>query len=227
VIEILSSRREYTKLNPFVVLLGKGEHQITSSWQHTDFGNHLATLGITRSNITFVGTGIDTTTILGGFAIDNLENITFKQTTVTNTSENGYGIRMSNAKVELMDVAFKGCYKDAVWILSTTSITAFVATRCEFANSRDGAVVEGSLTSATFKNCVFHDNENDGVYGFESTIHLQGEATAVHSNGEDGISVTYSSKVIIHLPSNHNTSYNNGGEDRKTFNGGTITNVED
>ena len=26
VIEILSSRREYTKLNPFVVLLGKGEH---------------------------------------------------------------------------------------------------------------------------------------------------------------------------------------------------------
>ena len=32
VIEILSSRREYTKLNPFVVLLGKGEHQISSSW---------------------------------------------------------------------------------------------------------------------------------------------------------------------------------------------------
>ena len=32
VIEILSSRREYTKLNPFVVLLGKGDHQITSSW---------------------------------------------------------------------------------------------------------------------------------------------------------------------------------------------------
>ena len=35
VIEILSSRRacrrEYTKLNPFVVLLGKGDHQITSS----------------------------------------------------------------------------------------------------------------------------------------------------------------------------------------------------
>ena len=29
VIEILSSRREYTKINPFVVLLGKGDHQIT------------------------------------------------------------------------------------------------------------------------------------------------------------------------------------------------------
>ena len=36
VIEILSSRREYTKLNPFVVLLGKGDHQITSSWTDPD-----------------------------------------------------------------------------------------------------------------------------------------------------------------------------------------------
>ena len=32
VIEILSSRREYTKLNPFVVLLGQGDHPIASSW---------------------------------------------------------------------------------------------------------------------------------------------------------------------------------------------------
>ena len=32
VIETLSSRREYTKINPFVVLLGKGDHEITSSW---------------------------------------------------------------------------------------------------------------------------------------------------------------------------------------------------
>jgi len=33
--------------------------------------------------------------------------------------------------------------------------------------------------------------------------------------------------VIIHLPSHHNTSYNNEGEDRQTSMGGTITNVED
>ena len=36
-----------------------------------------------------------------------------------------------------------------------------------------------------------------------------------------------SGKAVIHLPSHHNTSYNNGGEDRKTLSGGTITNVED
>ena len=85
VIEILSSRREYTKLNPFVVLLGKGDHQITSSWTAPNGYERQTMIGMTRSNVTFVGTGKDTTTILGGFGIDNLENITFKNMTVTNT----------------------------------------------------------------------------------------------------------------------------------------------
>ena len=92
VIEILSSRREYTKLNPIVVLLGKGEHQITSSWTHSDGTPRLTTLFITRSNVTFMGTGKDTTRILGGFVIENFENITFKNMTVTNTRKYSYGI---------------------------------------------------------------------------------------------------------------------------------------
>ena len=59
----------------FVVLLGKGEHQIAS------ISVNPTTLGITRSNITFIGTGKDTTTILGGFGIYEQENITFKNMT--------------------------------------------------------------------------------------------------------------------------------------------------
>ena len=60
------------------------------------------------------------------------------------------------------------------------------------------------------KNCVFHDNSNDGIYGYSSaTIHLHGEATAIHSNGIDGIYAFLSAKVIIHLPSHHNTSFCN------------------
>ena len=106
--------------------------------------------------------------------------------------------------------------------------TTLVATRCEFANSNNGAEIEGSLTSATFKNCVFNDNELNGIIGANSaTIHLHGEATAIHSNGSCGIFAFDSSKVIIHLPSHHNTSYNNGKQDRNTSRGGTITNVED
>ena len=148
--------------------------------------------------------------------------------TVTNTSGYGCGIRMKNAKVELMDVALKGCDDAALFIPSPTSETTLVATRCEFANSNQGAVVFGSLTSATFKNCVFHDNDHDGIYASnQATIHLHGDVTAVHSNRYHGINVSYSAKVIIHLPSHHNTVYNNGEEYWTTHNGGTITNVED
>ena len=146
--------------------------------------------------------------------------------TVTNTSEDGRGIYMSNAKVELIDVALKGCDSFALILPHSSSATNIVvATRCEFANSAFGAVVEGSLTSATFNNCVFHHNTQRGIYGHQSTIHLHGEATAIHSN-RSGIYAGRSVKVIIHLPSNHNTSYNNTGEDRGTSQGGTITNVE-
>jgi pectate lyase len=100
VIEILSSRREYTKLNPLVVLLGKGDHPITSS-STNQYGHEVATtIGITRSNVTFVGTGKDTTIVLGGFRIHNVENMTFKQMTVTNKS--GDGINMSNAKSRII-----------------------------------------------------------------------------------------------------------------------------
>ena len=233
VIEILSSRREHTKLNPLVVLLGKGEHQITSSWtgppQLYVNNVHESTIAITRSNITFVGTGKDTTTILGGFRIEDFENITFKNMTVTNASEDGDGIFMRNAKVELIDVALKGCDNDAVWITSSTSATTLVATRCEFANNGShGVVLYNRLIIATFNNCVFHDNKYDGLQGrVLCTIHLHGEATAIYHNGRYGILAFASGKVLLHLPSHHNTFYNNGGEDRHTNGGGTITNVED
>jgi len=228
VIEILSSRREYTKINPLVVLLGKGDHQITSTWTN-QYGNEIVTtLVITRSNVTFVGTGKDTTTISGGFAIRLEQNITFKKMTVTNTSEDGNGIYMSDAKVELVDVALKGCDSCALYIPRSTSVTTVVATRCEFANSRNGAYVEGSSISATFKNCVFNDNRMHGIQGEDNAIiHLHGEATAIHSNEGDGIYACNSSKVLIHIPSHHNTSYDNREEDRRAWGGGTITNVED
>jgi len=231
VIEILSSRREYTKLNPFIVLLGKGDHQITSSWTSQYGSNRPKTLEITCSNVTFLGAGKDTTTILGGFAIRDLQNITFKNMTVTNISANGNGIDMSNAKVELMDVVLKGCSNCALNIDNVTSETTVVATRCEFANSHYGARLYGRLTSGTFNNCVFNANRRCGIFGYESTIHLHGEATAIHSN-ENGIFASVSCTVLIHLPSHHNTCYNNRDEDRKTIAGGTsveasITNVED
>ena len=146
--------------------------------------------------------------------------------TVTNASDLGHGIEMSNAKVELYDVSLNGCAWHALSVVSSTSESTLVATRCEFANSDIGANVEGSLTSATFKNCLFNDNTGgDGILAYRNaTIHLHGEATAIYSNGRHGI-YARSGKVFIHLPSHHNTSYNNTGRDRFTYEGGTITNV--
>ena len=229
VIEILSRRREYTKLNPFIVLLGKGDHQITSSWTGPNGSNRLTMLGITCSNVTFIGKGKDITTVLGGFGIYEQENITFKKMTVTNTSNNGSGIQIGHAKVELIDVAIKGCANVGLKLLGSSSATTVVATRCEFAHSsKYGALANGSLTSATFKNCVFHDNRQHGLYGaYILSIHLHGEATAINSNGGHGIYAGNLTKVVIHLPSHHNTFYNNGGRDRSATSGGTITNVED
>ena len=220
--------KQYTEASPLVVELGKGEHQITSSFTDSQGYKYLTTLGIKLNNISVVGKGKDETTILGGFGIWEKENITFKNMTVTNTSKDGIGINMSDSKVKLIDVALKGSDYAAFYTSFSSSETKVKATRCEFANSPYGAYVIGSLVSTTFKNCVFHDNSNDGIYGTQSaTIHLHGEATAVHSNGDTGIGAYRSGKVIIHLPSNHNTIYNNGREDRDTMNGGTITNVED
>ena len=225
VIEILIDRKPgipYSKEDPLVVELDKGEHQITGNT------NRPTELNITRSNITYLGKGKDSTTVLGGFGIFNIENISFKQMTLTNTSDNGKGIMMSNAEVKLFDVALNGCDGFALVVPHYTSATnTLVATHCEFANSRYGAFVEGSLTSATFKNCVFNDNINEGIYVDGATIHLHGDATAVHSNGRFGIFARNSGKVLIHLPSHHNTCYNNHNEDRWTNSGGTITNVED
>ena len=63
-----------------------------------------------------------------------------------------------------------------------------------------------------------------GIAGWESTIHLRGEATAVHS-GECGIVADQNCKVFIHLPAGHDTCFNNGWGDRVTSRGGFITNV--
>ena len=61
------------------------------------------------------------------------------------------------------------------------------------------------------KRCVFHDNESCGVEGMSNaTIHLYGDNTVIHSNKNKGISAQVSAKVLIHLPSHHNTIYNNG-----------------
>ena len=243
VIEILSRRREYTKLNPFVVLLGKGEHEISSSYQDPfddeddDDGDtiydteetvrRLLTLSITCSSITFLGQGKEETIIIGGFAIDRRQNIMFKQMTLTNPSSGGMYI--NDAEVELNDVVVRNCGEYAI-NMNATNNSRLVARRCEFKECLGGlGCYQNSISH--FHDCTFYAHKVFGLYVNRSTVHLHGESTAIHSNGANGIfALGYVAKVLIHLPSHHNTSYNNGvngGRDRITQSGATITNVED
>jgi parallel beta-helix repeat protein len=237
VIEILSRRREYTKASPFVVLLGKGDHQITSSWSPPGVSEQQTTLGITCSNITVIGKGIGETFILGGFGVANVQNITLKQMTVTNTK--GIGILMYGGQVELVDVATVHCRSSGINVnpdpnigSSSAGPSQLVLTRCEMSNNgAAGLYISNSnnniLQNVCLKNCISHHNSN-GIYASgKAVVHVYGEATKIHSNSTYGIAAYVSGKVVIHLPSHHNTSYNNGHGDRKTTSGGTITNVED
>ena len=136
-----------------------------------------------------------------------------------------------------MDVVFKNCSHAGLIIPhSSSSESTVVAKRCKFANSEYGAVLRRLRSSppsaplsssAKFSNCLFQGNTYDGIrVSGKATIHLHGEATKIDTNGNNGIFAQVHAKVIIHLPSHHNTLYNNG-RDRKTETGGTITNVED
>ena len=139
-----------------------------------------------------------------------------------------YFCLVNDAKVELFDVLFINCGRAGLVVQDSISENILVATRCEISMCKYGAVAQGSLTSATFNDCLFHENNIDGIHGSDhATIHLHGEATAIYANDEYGICARESGKVIIHLPSNHNTTYDNDFQDRLAINGGTITNVED
>jgi hypothetical protein len=56
-------------------------------------------------------------------------------------------------------------------------------------------------------------------------VDLHGTKTDIHSNKWSGIRATNRAKVNIHLHSQHNTSHDNVGEDRRQHSGGSIANI--
>ena len=57
-------------------------------------------------------------------------------------------------------------------------------------------------------------------------VDVYSENTDIHSNTGFGIVAFNQGKVQIHLPSQHNTSHDNTGQDRHQNSEGTITNVK-
>jgi hypothetical protein len=106
------------------------------------------------------------------------------------------------------------------------------ATQCEFMENGGNGVSCGydyycgdANTKARLNNCQMHHNGMDGVNAYNgAVVDLHGTTTDIHSNKRDGISAAYRVKVNIHLPSQHNTSHDNVGEDRRQR-GGSIANI--
>jgi hypothetical protein len=90
------------------------------------------------------------------------------------------------------------------------------ATQCEFMeNGGNGVYCEGANTKVRLDDCTMHHNGKDGLVAWDdAVVDLHGTKTGIHSNKWSGIRALDRGKVNIHLPSQHNTSHDNVGEDR-------------
>jgi hypothetical protein len=93
-------------------------------------------------------------------------------------------------------------------------------------NGEYGVYCYGANTKARLDDCQMHHNESNGLYAHgHAVVDLHGTKTDMHSNKRYGIFAYSRAKVNIHLPSQHNTSHNNVGEDRDQVDGGSIANI--
>jgi hypothetical protein len=126
--------------------------------------------------------------------------------------------------------AVKECAADGMYVGDGATVTA---TQCEFMENgnceeQDGGVFcTGPKTTARLNDCKVHHSGGDGLTAIDrAVVNLHGTKTDIHSNKVDGIYAAENGKVNIHLPSQHNTSHDNVGEDRKQrYHGGSIANI--
>jgi hypothetical protein len=179
---------------------------------------------VTCSQITFVGKGKEQTTIRGGFYVYNQQNVTFEELAITNQSASGLCLEGSETTVDVLKCAVKECGNTGMVVTGGATVTA---TQCEFMeNGRHGVYCGGTNTKARLNDCTMHHNGKHGLVAWNRVVvDLHGTKTDIHSNKQHGIYAIYRAKVNIHLPSQHNTSHDNVGEDQAQGSGGTITNI--
>ena len=102
------------------------------------------------------------------------------------------------------------------------------ATRCNFMeNGECGVAFRGANTKVRLNDSTIHHNGHDGLYAYDhAVVDLHGTKTDIHSNKRFGIFAYGNAKVNIHLPSQHNTTHDNLGDNRFQMQGGSIVNIE-
>jgi hypothetical protein len=212
---IFSERKEYTEAVPLKIRLEMGVHEIVGN------GNRVI---VTCSHITFVGKGKHQTTIRGGFQVANQQNVTFEGLTITSPRGNGLRLSGSETTVDVLECVVKECGGTGMFVGEGATVAA---TQCEFMeNGGKGVSCYAADTKARLNECQVHQNRGDGLWACgHAVVDLHGTKTDIHSNKGRGIYAGSHAKVNIHLPSQHNTSHDNVGEDRYQQSGGSIANI--
>jgi hypothetical protein len=126
----------------------------------------------------------------------------------------------SETNVDVLKCIVKECGQTGMTVDSGATVTA---TQCEFtANGTSGVYCCGYLGAqikqipkVRLNDCTIHHNRWYGLQAFDrAVVDVHGTKTDIHTNNYHGIWATSRAKVNIHLPSQHNTSHDNGGDDR-------------
>ena len=164
--------------------------------------------------------------MLGGFLVSGKKNVKIKQLGVTNLD--GYGLvlvgREGETNVDVSKCVVKECGTTGMLVRDGVTVTA---TQCEFMeNGRHGVHCYGANTKARLTDCSMHHNGMDGLWAYDhAVVDLHGTKTDIHSNKSHGIAAYNRAKINIHLPSEHNTTHDNVGEDRVFSGSGSIANI--
>jgi hypothetical protein len=171
---IFSERKEYTEADPLKLRLEEGVHEILGNYNMVH---------VTCSHITFVGKGKDQTTILGGFKVNNQQNVTFEGLAVTNPSGIGLDLFGSETIVEVLKCVVKECGGTGMVVRDGATVTA---TQCEFMeNGGNGVTCAHANTKARLTDCQVHHNGEDGLWAcLDGVVDLHGTKTDTHSNKE-------------------------------------------
>jgi hypothetical protein len=124
----------------------------------------------------------------------------------------------------VLKCAVKECGGIGMQVVSGATVTT---TQCEFMeNGVDGVYCHGPNTKARLNDCQMHHNGSYGLSAcYYAVVDLHGTKTGIHSNKRYGICAVNCAKVNIHLPSQHNTSHGNVGDDRFQNDNGSIANI--
>ena len=213
---ILSKQKEYSKMKPLMVVLNEGEHVVEGNWMDPRGNMREKTLGITCSNISFIGQGKDKTTVRGGIGVWNKNNVTVKSLTLTNPNGEGLRVQGEEASVEMMGVNVKACRSAGLFVKSDASAKA---TQCEFSENGEEGVYVFARSKGIFTNCSFHHNEDNGVWAANerTLVELRGEQTEIHHNGENGLFAISNATINIYIPSRSITALVHDSRQRDFF----------